>query len=165
MLKDIYKEYEIDFTELSCPNRPEGWRSENSTRKRLGYFIQAGRSYATLDSTSGVDGRLGQTWEAWESPLGLGLSDESDLVMISDIDEYLLAAGKINGVSIGSATTISHADDGYRIGPIGVSFTPLKMGSQGVMVGIEDGSVRWRTKNEVMPRRSNMNQNRKTGWW
>ena len=95
----------------------------------------------------------------------LGKSDDADLVMVSDIDEYLLGAGKENGVNIGLATTVAHTSYGYKMGAIGVSILPKNMGSQGVMVGLENGAVKFRLNSETEPRRSNIGENRKTGWW
>ena len=168
MLKD---DYDLDVAEgLGCPSRDKSWNVyKDSRRIRIGYFIQVGRPFATLGTSAGTDGRLGYKWTPWQSPIRAGESNSGDLVMISDVDEYLLNVGFTGGPgtwsAIGAATAVSHTSSGYKIGPANQAIEPVKLGAQGVMVGLENGAVQWREASEAEPHRSNIGENRKTGWW
>ena len=182
MYDKIKEDYEIDLhVDVRCPSRPETWDVYTvQGRQRFSYFIQVGRPYVTgtnkkgeaVNKTNGYDGRLGYKWEEWESPLKVGASS-SDLVMISDIDEYLLNVGFKETVmktrltsktSIGIGTMVSHALGGYKV-HMGAAIEPEVLGSEGVVVGYENGSVQWVDIKDVLPRRSNIGENKKTGWW
>ena len=179
MLKEDYK---IDMhVDIDCPSRPNTWNAHNIRgRQRFGYFLQVGRSYVTTfnkkgiaqNKTKGFDGQLGYEWVEWESPIKV--EGSNDLVMISDADEYMLNIGfektimkggrETSQTPIGKGTMISHGPSGY-LQKIGAAVEPEILASEGVMVGYSDGSVQWVDIEDVKPRRSNIGENRKTGWW
>ena len=178
----IKEDYKLDMhVDVDCPSRPDSWNAHNiRSRQRLSYLIQVGRPYVATtnrrgietNKTSGFDGRLGYEWEEWESPVKVGESS-ANLVMISDIDEYMLNVGfnttvmnsRLTSKSpIGTGTMISHGSGGYQVS-MGSAVEPEVLGSEGVMVGYEDGSVQWVDIKDMKPRRSNIGETRKTGWW